>query len=111
MYIGKHTAPKNDGGDGHTHSIQLPQNYAGNAFSPRCEDNDLDIREPKDAPCETEARNLPLCLEAPKEKYGLFAKVDRLFSSDTLLILLAILLAGSEDGGELAVILLLLLLF
>ena len=95
MYIGKHTAPKNDGGDGHTHSIQLPQNYAGNAFSPRCEDNDLDIREPKDAPCETEARNLPLCLEAPKEKYGFFAKADQ--GKELIAQILSTVTVPSED--------------
>lgn len=110
MYIGKHrNMPVDDEKEG-VHNIQIPQNYAGNAFSSIRDDTSEKSDNAEEA-CESSARLLPACVDAPKERVGLFANIDRLFSSDTLLILLAILLAGSDDGGELAVILLLLLLF
>lgn len=111
MYIGKHCDAPNEEKDGCVQGIQIPQNYAGNAFSPKEEDIASKKQEEHVTVPESEAHFPHSCQDTYKEKTGLFAKVDRLFSSDTLLILLAILLAGSEDGGELAVILLLLLLF
>ena len=110
MYIGKHSGMPAECKEEGTRGIHLPQNYAGNAFACKEEIEICDC-PPKPSECEAKERHLPLCIQAPKERGGLFAMADRLFSSDTLLILLAILLAGSEDGGELAVILLLLLLF
>ncbi|MBE6655345.1 MAG: hypothetical protein E7609_00545 [Ruminococcaceae bacterium] len=109
MYIGKHAAPAENEDEHARKPIHIPENYAGNAFSSvqEADSNAVFQEEPK-----ANARHLPMCIEEPShERTGPFFKLDRLFSSDTLLILLAILLAGSEDGGELAVILLLLLLF
>ena len=113
MYIGKHRTPQKEweAEDMRRH-IHIPENYAGNAFPPEGEEkvSDEEMRE-ESPPFDERGKHLPMCIEAPKEGKGFFPRLDRLFSSDTLLILLAILLSGSEDGGELAVILLLLLLF
>ena len=112
MYIGKHSGMPNEEKDEGARSIQLPQNYAGNAFSVKSEEPLREAQTVAQDAYEASPRQLPLCLEAPKkERNNLFSWTERLFSSDTLLILLAVLLSGSEDGGELAIILLLLLLF
>ena len=110
MYIGKNPSVSESGEERTRKPIYIPENYAGNAFSTEIREdaNELRPEEPMEKP---NARHLPVCVEPKREKNNFFPKLDRLFSSDTLLILLAILLAGSEDGGELAVILLLLLLF
>ena len=110
MYIGKNlTVPENED-EQKRKPISIPQNYAGNAF--RGEEAKLiDVPCTEDNPEKVTMRQLPVCVEAPRERGRSSLKLDRLFSSDTLLILLALLLAGSEDGGELAVIILLLLLF
>ena len=108
MYIGKHAAHTEGEEERMRAPIHIPENYAGNAFSAAAEEHsDCPQEEMKEA----SARHLPMCIELPHERTGPFPRLEKLFSSDTLLILLAILLAGSEDGGELAVILLLLLLF
>lgn len=111
MYIGKHRNTPFDEEAESAQSIQIPQNYAGNAFSAMREEERCERDKECTDACEADARLLPACVDAQREKSGFFTSIDRLFSSDALLILLAILLAGSEDGGELAVILLLLLLF
>ena len=109
MYIGKHASPAEAEDEHLRKPIHIPENYAGNAFSAVPDEKSCESAE-NEAP-KTNARHLPMCIEPTQERLRPFFKLDRLFSSDTLLILLAILLANSEDGGELSAILLLLLLF
>lgn len=107
MYIGKNRGPFDNGDKGET-PIHIPENYAGNAFSPRnIEEPVIETSECNTA-CTTE--HIPNPLPDTRKKGGCF-KAENLFSTDILLVLLAILLFGNEENGELPIILLLLLLF
>ena len=107
MYIGKHHGTLDKGSD-NEEPIHIPENYAGNAFSPR----HAETKTIEEAACkETCVAEAPPSLAKETRKSGSYLKAENIFSTDTLLVLLAILLFGNDESGELPIILLLLLLF
>ncbi len=94
MYVRKYGHPAEEEKE---KEIQIPENYAGNAFENPEESNSNQDQIPSAE--EHEITALP-------PLHG----IAKSFSSDTLLLLLAFLLMGGEEGEELSGILIFLML-